>query len=99
MMVLKLWSLRVLWRVSFDLTVLNKGRTLHLSTFAKYLNYPRDNNREFKRILHFLESMGFVEVQQGGFLGHSMCHEKIVAVKKPFELDKFRQVILGPIIL
>lgn len=76
------------------MTVFNKGRALHLANFAKYLNFTRANDREFRRILRFLESIGFVEVQQGGFLGHSMFHEKIVAVKKPFELDKFRRVIL-----
>jgi len=59
------------------------------------LNYPRVTSREFKRVASFLEREGIVVVQQGGFLGHSMAHPKIVTVLKPLELDAFKQVVMS----
>jgi hypothetical protein len=74
--------------------MLKKGKTMCLSRFAKLLNYPRASNREFKRILQFLEKEGLIVVQQGGFVGDSMHHPKIVAILKPLELDAFSNVVL-----
>jgi hypothetical protein len=75
-------------------TIVNKGRAFHLAKFAKFLNYSRSSNPEFKRILEFLESEKLVVIQQGGYLGDNMHHEKIIAVLKPFELDIFKRKVL-----
>jgi hypothetical protein len=74
--------------------MLKKGRSMYLSKFAKLLNYPRASNREFKRVLKFLQKEGLVAVEQGGFSGDSMHHHKIVTILKPVELDNFKHVIL-----
>jgi hypothetical protein len=73
--------------------MLGKGRVFRLSLFAKMLDYPRVTSREFKRIVGYLEKEGVIVVQQGGFLGHSMAHPKIVAILKPLKLDEFTQVM------
>ena len=74
---------------------LKKGKAMHLTKFAKMLEYPRVTNREFKRVLKFLENQGLVIIQQGGFLGHSMYHPKIITILKPLELDTFKQVVFS----
>lgn len=75
--------------------ILKPHRSIILTKFARHLNYPRASNHEFKEILSYLEKRNILVVQQGGFLGDSMHHPKLVTILKPLELDKFKHVILG----
>jgi len=50
----------------------------------------------FKRAFHFtqktvnlLKRRGIVELQQNGFIGHSLCHHKIVVIRQPNLLQHF----------
>ena len=42
------------------------------------MGFARACNREFRFTLHYLERMGALTVKQGGFIGDSMHHPKIV---------------------
>jgi hypothetical protein len=65
-----------------------------LTKFAKHLNYSRASNREFRRILEYLQKRGMLIVEQGGFISDSMHHPKVVTVLKPLEIGQFKHLIL-----
>jgi hypothetical protein len=75
-------------------TLIKAGRSLTTTNFAKLLNYPRASNREYKRILRWLEHEGLAVEEQGGYLGDNMHHDKIVTVLKPFDIDRFKKIII-----
>jgi hypothetical protein len=51
-----------------------------LRNFARAVGFNRANVVGFKNSLAILEQVGALEVKQGGFMAHSMCHPKIVYV-------------------
>lgn len=73
--------------------ILNKGRAFQVAKFVKLLNYPRASNAEFRRVLNVLQKQGLVVLQQGGYLGDSMHHAKIITVLEPIKLDIYKRVI------
>lgn len=75
-------------------TILKEGKTVQLSKFAKLLNYKTSGSREFRKVLGLMIENGLVEIQQGGFLGDSMHHPKLIVIRKPLEIDHFRRVVL-----
>lgn len=51
-----------------------------LRNFALRCGFNRSNVAGFKESLRHLEEAGALKVKQGGFLGHSTCHPRIVYV-------------------
>jgi hypothetical protein len=74
--------------------ILKEGKTVQLSKFAKLLNYKTAGSREFRKVLGLMVENGLVKIQQGGFLGDSMHHPKLVVIRKPLEIDHFRRIVL-----
>jgi hypothetical protein len=80
--------------VNAELSVIKRGAVFHLCRFAKLLGYSRASNHEFRQIIRYFEKLGFVAVQQSGFMGHSMYHPKLVAILKPLEIVAFKHAVL-----
>jgi len=60
---------------------------LTLAVFAKRLGFKRSNAKELQFSLKYLQKIGALEIQQGGFKGHSLCHPKIVSIKDQKTVD------------
>jgi hypothetical protein len=56
-------------------------QVLTLSKFAEAVGFPRGKRKGFQEHLKRLLEIRAVEVQQGGFLGDSMHHPKIVVIR------------------
>lgn len=65
---------------------------LDLGKFVKRLGYKSARDREFTVLLKMLVSRRIVEVQQSGFLGHSLAHHKIVVIREQFELEDAERI-------
>jgi hypothetical protein len=60
-------------------------RVMRMATFKKKFGLTQKD-------INYLEREGFVEIQQGGFKGHSMCHSKIVVIRKEFSNDEVKRI-------
>jgi hypothetical protein len=75
-----------------------KIREYVLGTFAKKVGFSRANAKGLKSSLRHLERNKAIEVFQGGYKGHSLCHPKKVrvydwdAVRIHFGLDQSKIV-------
>lgn len=75
--------------------LMKKGQTITLRSFARLLGYTKSSDREFKTVLKILTSKELIKIQQSGFYAHSCHHPKILIILEPFEVDRFKRIILG----
>lgn len=64
----------------------SKGQSLHLATFSKQFGLTR-------ALTHELARQGIVRIQQGGYVGDNLHHEKVVT----FDEERVRQYLAGQI--
>jgi hypothetical protein len=56
-------------------------RILTLPKFVKELGFTRANKKDFREHFDYLLKIGAIELQQGGFLGDSIHHPKLVVIR------------------
>ncbi len=69
-----------------------KPGALTLPKFVKRLGFRSAQDIEFKLLRKFLENRGIIEIQQSGFLGHSLAHAKLVVIHQAAELEDFERI-------
>lgn len=67
-----------------------------VQTFAKQLGFESAADRKYREIMKLAKAKGLLKIVQGGFMGDSMHHPKLVVLSKSFEAVGFLEKLVFP---
>lgn len=66
------------------------------NTLARQLGFKNAKDRRFSKLLRMAEKRGLIKIKQGGFIGDSMHHPKIVYLLKPLDFAELVKQSIFP---
>lgn len=71
-------------------------KVVSVTKFAKQLGFKSAKERKFRQIIELAKQRDLLKIVQGGYLGDSMHHPKLVELRASLDVVKFLEQLIFP---